>query len=114
MRASRSNAHAIIKRCRMEKCRYLGGNPGKTLVKYGNELLEVCRPTMRDSCGANGIFEHEVPAYDPREQFTQSGVSVRVSRPCNRHHGSKLSVAKRSKDTGDSGHHKREHERRAG
>ena len=83
-------------------------------MKYGNEFLKVRRPAVGDRGRADGVFQNQVPANDPSEQFTQGGVGIRIRRARDRHHRSKLRVAERRKDTRNPRQHKREHQRRSG
>ena len=73
--------------------------------------LEVGGPARGHGRAGHAVFEDEVPADDPGEQFTERGVGIGVGRSCYRHHGSKFRIAERRKDAGDArddvGHHQR-------
>src|SRR2546421_6792544 len=83
-------------------------------MKDGNEFLKVRGPAVRDRGGSDRIFKDQVPADDPGEELTESGVRVRVSRTGDRHHRSKLCITERREHTSKSRHHEREHRGRAG
>src|SRR5205085_2681315 len=108
----RVSRDAIINRGRTEKQWQLGRYRRNPLVKDGNELLEVRRPPVRYRGRADGVFEDQVPADDPREQFAERRVGVSVSRACDRHHRSELRIAERGEDARQPRQHEREHERR--
>ena len=44
------------------------------------KLDEVVRPARRNRAGTHGVFQRQVPADDPREQFTQRGIARRYKR----------------------------------
>ena len=114
VRASCSDADTVVDRRRMEDERDLRGYPRKALVKYGNEFLKVRRPAVRDRGGPDRVFENQVPANDPGEEFTEGRVRVRISRTRDRYHRSKLCVTERGEHASESRHHKRKHQRGAG
>src|ERR1700730_8672114 len=98
----------------MENDRYLCGNCWNPFVEYGNKLLEVRRPPVRDGSRSDGILEDQIPADNPGEKFTERGIRVRVCRAGYGHHRSKLRVTERGKDAGGPSQHKRKHQRRPG
>ncbi len=57
------------------------------------ELDEVSRPPDCDGGGRKHVFEHEVPAHEPRYELAERRVAVGVSAAGNRHHRCELGVA---------------------
>ena len=70
------------------------------------QLDEVVRPAGGNRAGAHGVFQGEIPANDPGEEFAEGGVGVRVSAARQRNHGRKLGVA----EAGESASQPRKHE----
>ena len=57
------------------------------------QFNKVIRPTGRNRAGAHGVFECEIPTYDPGKNFTERGVSIGVSATRQRNHSGKFRVA---------------------
>ncbi len=69
---------------------------------------------MRHAGCADAIFQQQIPADDPGEEFAQGRVSVGVCRARHGHHRGEFSIAERGKGAGAAGDDKRKHGRRAG
>jgi hypothetical protein len=77
------------------------------------EILKVVRPPVRNGRRDHGVFEHEVPPDDPREQLTHCRVGVSVGRACHRHHRGELRIAECGEDARDAGDDEREDQSRS-
>ena len=62
-----------------------------------------CEADAHTHVGA-GVFQNQIPADDPCDEFAERGVGVGVSRAGNGDHGGQLGVAKSGERT-DNGHH---------
>src|SRR5680860_266496 len=76
--------------------------PAHTIQK----TFKVSRPTDGYRYVADGIFQDQVPADDPCQNFAERGIGVRVGTSRNGNHRRKFRIAKCSKPTGDGGNHK--------
>ena len=74
----------------------------------------VARPAHRYRGRAHRVFEHQVPADDPRQQFAHGGVGVGVGAAGDRNHGGELAVAHAGEGAADGGDDEREDHRGAG
>ena len=61
--------------------------------KRGELCFQISPKTDRHSHIADRIFQNQVPANDPRDQFTQSRVRIRIRAPSNRDHRSQFGIA---------------------
>ena len=66
--------------------------------------VEILAPGDGDRRGPDCVFEHQVPADDPGDEFTHRGVPVRVRAACDRDHRRELCVAEAGKQTADCRH----------
>jgi len=82
-----------------------GGNPSGIGVdaKPVEQIDHMSRETYTNRHVGNGIFENEVPADDPRDEFAHGGVGVRVGAACDGDHCCEFGVTDRSKGA-DDGH----------
>src|SRR5262249_2461063 len=103
---------AIIEWRSPEKRWNFVGDLRNAFVEYRNKLLEVGGPAVGHGGGSNGVLEYQVPSDDPRKQFTERCIGIRIRRARHRHHRSKFRVPKRSKDAGQARQDKREHQGR--
>ena len=79
------------------------GQPQRHLdMKDIQQFDEVIRPARRHRAGAHGVFERQVPADDPRQQFAQRRIGVGVSAARQRNHGRELRVAESGKGASQS------------
>ena len=78
------------------------------------QLHHVARPAHRNGGRAHGVFQHQVPADDPRQQFAHGGVGVGVGAAGDRNHGGEFAVAHAGEGAADGRDHEREHHRRPG
>src|ERR1700682_4276089 len=76
------------------------------------EADDIARPSDRNRHGADGIFEDEVPADDPRAQFAERRVGVGIGTPADRNGRRHFGVAQPGECTGDRAEEKRERHRR--
>ena len=81
-------------------------------VENIEQLDEVVRPAGRDRARAHGVFQRQVPADNPGEQFAQSGVSIGISAARERNHRGKFGVAEPGEGAADPGKHEGEHQAR--
>ena len=65
------------------------------------EREEIPRPTRRHGHVADGVFQDEVPADDPRHDLAQGRVGIRVGRTRDRDHRSQFRVAQRREPARD-------------
>ena len=63
---------------------------------------------------AEGIFQNQIPADDPRDQFAQRRVRVRIRAARDRNHRSKLGVTQPRKSAGNAREDERDHNRGSG
>ena len=98
--------------CRAER-RSVASQCGNSMRKL-LEPAEVARPGNGDRDVAHGVLEDQVPADDPRHEFTQGGVGIRVGAARDGDQGGELGVAERGKATRYGGEQKREHQGRTG
>ena len=90
------------------------GQPQRHLdVEDIQQFDEVVRPARRHRAGAHGVFERQVPADDPGEQFAQRGVRVGVGAAGQRNHGGEFGIAESGKRAAQAGQHERQHQPRA-
>ncbi len=78
------------------------------------ELDQVARPADGNSGGREQIFEHQVPADEPRHAFAERRVRVRVGAAGDGNHGGELGVAQPGEDAADAGDNERQHNCRSG
>ena len=78
------------------------------------KLAEVVRPRSRHRGAAHRVFQDQVPADDPGEQFAEGGVGIGVGAAGNRHGRSKLGIAQRRQSASKTGDEVRHHDRRPG
>ena len=76
--------------------------------------IEILAPGDGHGSGADGIFQHQVPADDPRHQLTHGGVRISVGAAGDRDHRGKLGVAKAGKSAAHARENEGESYRRAG
>ena len=75
---------------------------------------DVAAPAGADGGGAEGVFEDEVPADDPGEDFAERGVAVGVGGAGDGDHGGELGVAEAGEDAADARDDEGEHHAGAG
>ena len=78
-------------------------------AEHVQQLDHVARPAHRDRGRAHGVFEHQVPADDPRQQLAHGGVGVGVGAAGDRDHGGEFAVAHAGEGAADGRHHEGEH-----
>ena len=76
--------------------------------------VEVLAPGDGDRGRADGVFEHQVPADDPRHQLAHRRVGVGVGAARDRNHRRELGVAEAGERAAEAGDEERERHRRAG
>ena len=77
-------------------------------------FIEVLAPRDGDGGRTDRVFEHQVPANDPRDQLTHRRVGVRVCAARDRNHRGKFRVAEPGERAAQTGHEERERDGRAG
>ena len=92
------------------------GEPQRHLeVKNIEQLDEVVGPAGGNGAGAHGVFERQIPADDPGEDFAERGVGVGVGAARQRNHGGEFRIAQRRQRRNPSPERTKESiERRAG
>ncbi len=80
-------------------------------VQFLQQAHEVSGPAGGHGGGAEGVFQHQVPADDPGHQLAQGGVAVGISGAGNGNDGGELRVAEPGERTGDAGKDKAESDR---
>ncbi len=83
-------------------------------VQLLQQAHEVSRPAGGHGGGAEGVFEHQVPADDPGDQLAQGGIAIGVGGAGDGNDGGELRVAKPGKGAGDAGKDKAESDRWTG
>ena len=83
---------------------------GKVDSHAREQLHHVSGPAGSHCRGAESVFQDQIPADDPGEDFAQRGIPVSVGRSRDGNQGCKLRVAEASKRTGDSGEGEGEHD----
>ena len=73
------------------------------MPKEWKQLDYVAGPADRHGGGADGVFEHEIPADDPREQLAHRGVGVGVRAAGDGDHGGEFAVAHAREGAADGG-----------
>jgi len=92
----------------------VGQPQGKLDVKDVEQLDEVVGPAGADCAGSHGVFQREVPADDPGNQFAQRGVGVGVCGAGERDHGGKLRVTEAGEGAAQPAENEGEHQARTG
>src|SRR5271157_5906731 len=83
-------------------------------AKVLQEADEVTAPTGGNGGRTESVFQDEVPADDPGEEFAQGRVAVGVSRPRDGNQRGKFGIAQSGEDTTQTGQHEGEYDRRTG
>ena len=82
------------------------------------EILEkahdVARPADGDGDGAERVFENQVPADDPGDEFAHCRVGIRVGAAGDRDRGCHFGIAKTGKSAGKGAEDEGQRDRRAG
>jgi len=63
---------------------------------------------------ADRVFENQVPADDPGEEFAEGGVAISIGAASHWHERGEFAVAQRGEDGGQPGERERKHHRRTG
>ena len=83
-------------------------------AEHEEELVEVAGPGRGDRGAAHGVFEDQVPADDPGEDFAQRGVGVGIGAAGHGGHGGEFGVAERGEGAAHGGDAEGDHDRRPG
>ena len=83
-------------------------------AEAAQQRVEVVAPRDRDRDVADGVFENQVPADDPRDQLAERRVRVGVGAARLRNHRRQLRVAQPRQRAGAAEQQEREHQRRPG
>ena len=76
------------------------------------QRLDVRGEANADAHVGEGVFEDQVPADDPCDQFAERGVGVGIGRAGDGNHRGEFGVAEAGKDADDGNKDERECERR--
>ena len=87
---------------------------GSATPKFLQQRREVIAPRDRDRDVADGVFENQIPADDPRHQLAERGVRVGVGAAGLRNHRGELRVAQAGQRAGAAEQQERKHQRRPG
>src|SRR5207244_3384377 len=82
-------------------------------MQYFQEDVEVLGPVGGQHAAAHGIFQHQVPADDPGEEFAERGVSVGIGAAGDWRHGGKFGIAQGGQGTAKPGNSKGDHHGRS-
>src|SRR5205085_7444749 len=82
--------------------------------KTATQFDEVSGPTDRHGHVADGVFQNEIPADDPSDNFTECRIRIGVSRAGDGNHGGEFGVTKRGKAASNCSNDKRKDYRRTG
>jgi hypothetical protein len=77
------------------------------------DLAEVPGPADGHRGGGDGIFQDQVPADDPGDQFPDAGIGVTIRAAGAADGPGELGIGQCGEGAGDSGQDEREHDRRA-
>ena len=92
-----------------------GRQPGwQIAMPKPEQRVEVVAPRDRDRDVADGVFEDQIPADDPRDELTERRVRVGVGASGLRNHRRQLRVAERRERARHAEQQEREDQRRAG
>ena len=92
-----------------------GRQPDRQLdAEAAQQRVEVVAPRDRDGDVADGVFENQVPADDPRDQLAERRVRVGVGAAGLRNHRRQLRVAQPRERAGAAEQQEREDQRRSG
>ena len=79
-----------------------------------HQVDDVGGKAHADAHIAEGVFEDQIPADDPGDQFAHGGVGIGVSRTGNGNHGRQFGVTKAGEGADDSHQHQRKSQRGTG
>src|SRR5215510_9796462 len=95
--------------------KFRSGRSGQHWADTNSEIAQqaehVTAPPTRDSCGSECVLEDQVPADNPCDELSQSGIPVGISRSGYGNHRSKFGVAKPSKNARQSCKNERKYDR---
>ena len=77
------------------------------------DLAEVPGPADGHRGGGDGVFQDQVPADDPGDQFANAGVGVAISAARASDGARQLGIGQRGEGAGDTRQNEGEHDRRA-
>ena len=99
-----------MNRAAVSELRGLEGRQGPLSGEVDPEVPKkrrhISRPAHRHGACADGIFEHERPADDPADKFTERGVSVGIGAARYRDHAGEFGVAHARKSAAQGSDHK--------
>ena len=78
------------------------------------EAHDIARPADGDRGGAERVFQNQIPADDPGDEFAHRRVGIGVGAAGDGHGRSHLGIAQAGKRAGDAADDEREHDGRAG
>src|SRR5207245_3276526 len=79
-------------------CEHPNGNCD---AESGNQRLEIIAPTDGDGNIADCIFDDQIPTDDPRNQFAQRCIGVRVRAAGDWNHRSEFCITQSCESAGD-------------
>ncbi len=83
-------------------------------AKLVQKMHQIRRPADRNGGRAHRIFQHQIPADDPGQQFAHGRVGVRVGAARDRDHGGELAVAHAREGAAERRDDEGENHRRSG
>ena len=93
-----------------------GRNPARTRVNAEpiEQVDDVRGEADADGHVADGVFENQIPADDPRDEFAHGGVGVGVGAAGDGNHGGEFGITDRSESADDGDEDEGQGDRRAG
>jgi hypothetical protein len=78
------------------------------------DLAEVAGPADGHGGGGDGIFEDQVPADDPGDQFADAGIGIAIGAAGAADGSRQLGIGQRGEGAGGAGQNEGQHDRRPG
>ena len=75
---------------------------GERQAKLAEQDLQIARPADRYDGDDQRIFEQQIPADNPRDEFAKHGVSISIGAAGDGDHPGKLGVAKGGSRAGNA------------
>ncbi len=97
---------------RIEGKRRAGQRRGDVDMEVAQKARHIARPADGDRRRAESVFEQQVPADDPGDEFAHGGVGVGIGAARDRHGRGHLGVAKSGKRADKASENEREANRR--
>ena len=96
----------------VERC--VGQRVRQMQAEEFEDLAEISGPADGDGGGGDGVFQDQVPADDPRDQFADAGIGIAVGAARAADGARELGIGERGEGAGDAGNDERQHDGGAG